>query len=318
MNERTIAYRNFARNEKSLPIFMRDWWLDAVCGDKWDVSVVERGGVIVAAMPYTLKQRYGMTIITQPPLTQTLGPWLKLSNGKYSNSLGHEKDLLAELISQLPTFSDFKQSWNFKNTNWLPFYWQGFHQTTRYTYRLEDLTDLDVVWSEFSENIRREIRKASNRFKLKVRTDLDLNDFLELNHQTYNRQGKGLPYSIEFINRLDRASAENNSRQIFIAEDLEGKRHAGVYIVWDEQSAYYLLGGADPKLRSSGASSLCLWEAIKFSSTKTKSFDFEGSMIEPIERYFRAFGAIQTPYFLVSKTPSRVVRMKHAIMDILR
>ena len=50
--------------------------------------------------------------------------------------------------------------------------------------------------------------------------------------------------------------------------------HAGVYIVWDSNSAYYIMGGGDPELRSSGATTLCMWEAIKFSASVTACFDF--------------------------------------------
>lgn len=50
--------------------------------------------------------------------------------------------------------------------------------------------------------------------------------------------------------------------------------------------------------------SFLTWEAIKFSSGVTKTFDFEGSMIESVERFFRAFGAKQKPYFQVSKINS--------------
>jgi len=67
----------------------------------------------------------------------------------------------------------------------------------------------------------------------------------------------------------------------------------------DTSYAYYLLGGADPRLRSSGAQSLLFWEAIKLASRKNLKFDFEGSMIEPIERVFRAFGAVQVPYLQI-------------------
>ena len=71
-------------------------------------------------------------------------------------------------------------------------------------------------------------------------------------------------------------------RKIFIAVDKNGIAHAGAYIVWDENSAYYLLAGSDPKFRNSGAMSFCLWEAIKFSSNVTKEFNFEGSMINQL------------------------------------
>ena len=269
-------------------------------------------------MPYYVKTRFGFTLLTLPKLTQTLGPWLRPSDAKYPNRLGQEKNLLTALIAQLPDFVYFQQNWHPANTNWLPFYWQGFQQTTRYTYRLPDLSDINMIWSNLRENIRSDIRKAANRFKVHVRKDAAIEDFLALNVQTFDRQGMALPYSPKFVQELDQSCASHHARQIFIAEDEQGKKHAGVYIIWDEQSAYYLMGGGDPKLRSSGATSLCMWEAIKFASTKTKSFDFEGSMIEPVERFFRAFGAIQTPYFSVSKTQSRIIEAVRALKFLRR
>jgi len=306
-------YRDLCKKEPSIPIFSKDWWLDAVCGDAWDVCLVEKGVEVSACMPYHWANgRFGLTMCMQPKLTQTLGPWLRKTNAKYANRLGQEKDLLTELIDQLPPFGHFQQNWHYSNTNWLPFYWRGFQQTTRYTYRLPDLADLNTVWAGFRENIRRDIRKARNRFKLNVRTDLSIDDFLALNVQTFERQGMNLPYSPSFIQRLDDASASNNARKIFIAEDDQGQRHAGIYIIWDEQSAYYIMGGSDPELRASGATSLCMWEAIQFAATVTKSFDFEGSMMEPVERFFRAFGAIQTPYFSITKNNSRLSQILQA------
>ena len=58
---------------------------------------------------------------------------------------------------------------------------------------------------------------------------------------------------------------------------------------------------ADPELSHSGATSYLTWEAIKFAATVTNTFDFEGSMLEPVERFVRAFGARQKPYFEISK-----------------
>jgi len=269
-------------------------------------------------MPFYTKKRFGLTLLSQPPLTQTLGPWLRPSEAKYSKRLGQEKTSLTDLIDQLPRYDHFLQNWNHVNTNWLPFYWRGFSQTTRYTYRLPNISDLDAVWSGFRENIRREIRKASGRFNLRVRIDCSIDDFLALNAKTFERQNRKLPYSAEFVHELDRACIAHNARRIFIAEDDQGRHHAGVYIVWDEQNAYYLMGGGDPKLRGSGATSLCIWESIKFASTVTKSFDFEGSMLESIERYFRSFGAIQTPFFSVTRTPSRMARFGKSFAELLR
>ena len=75
--------------------------------------------------------------------------------------------------------------------------------------------------------------------------------------------------------------------------------------MWDRHAAHYLLGGADPNLRTSDASSLLLWEAIMraraVTDAVTDAFDFHGSMLQSVERFFRAFGGRQTPYLNVTR-----------------
>lgn len=285
-------------------IFDSVWWLDAVALGEWDSVEVKRGAEVIARLPFVRRQRYGMTILTMPRLTQTLGPWLMPSKAKYANQLGQQKELMSELIDMLPPHDYFVQNFHHSVSNWLPFYWKGFEQTTAYTYILRDLTSMDAIWSGFRDNVKTDIKKAAKQ--LIVRTDLDVDRFLDVSELTFARQGKRLPYGRELVNRLDAACADRNARRMFFAEDAQGRIHAVAYIVWDERAAYYLMGGGDPELRNSGASSLLLWEAIKFSSTVAQAFDFEGSMIEPVERFFRAFGAVQVPYFRVTRSSRRM------------
>lgn len=312
-------YRTLCESEPSVPLFSQAWWLDAVAGDTWDVVLVQKGERVDASMPYVSDERYGIKYIAQPKLTQFLGPWIRSSNAKYTKRLSQEKDLMGALINQLPKYDHFSQNWHHKMTNWLPFYWKGFNQTTRLTYRIEDLDTCnhDQLWSSLNQNIRTDINKALNREQLTIRDDLSFTDFIELNSMVFERQGKLPPYTRRLVTRLDEAARERNCRKIFIAEDQTGRFHAGVYIVWDANSAYYLMGGGNPELRNSGATSLCLWEAIKFASTVTKSFDFEGSMIEPIEKFFRAFGAKQTAYHSITHTPSKLLRGIRAVKSLM-
>ena len=303
-------YRDLCKNQPNIPVFSKDWWLDAVCEKNWDVCLVEKGKQITAAMPYQIRKRHGFTMIEQPPMTQTLGPWIIDSDAKYTNRLSLENGFLKNLIEQLPPFDHFEQFWYHERENWLPFFWKDFYQTTRYTYRINNLTDLDKTWSDFRKNVRGHIRKAENRFNLQVTSECSIDDFLKLNIQTFERQSIRLPYSKQFIKKIDSACIKNNACKIFIAADEEGRHHAGAYVVWDNKTVYYIMGGGNPDLRNSGAQSLCMWEAIKFASSLNLSFDFEGSMIEPIERFFRNFGAIQTPFFCIYKTNSKLIKIR--------
>jgi hypothetical protein len=190
-------------------------------------------------------------------------------------------------------------------SNWLPFYWRGFEQTTRYTYVIEPLADLERVWSEFSKKLRWEIRKAQKQ--LAVRTDVeDIERFLDINALTFKRQGLELPYSRDVVRRLDAACIKHQARRMFFAEDAQGRIHGVLYFVWDKTSTYALMGGADPELRNSGADSLLTWEAIRFAATMTKRFNVAGSMIESIEHFNRSFGGVQTPYFHVTRFSRRM------------
>ena len=318
MDDRS-KYRELCERETSIPIFSRAWWLDAVAGaDSWDVALVERDGEIAAAMPYVLSRRYGIRASTHPPLTQTLGPWLRLTGSKPSRRLAQEKDLMQALVDRLPRVDYFVQNWHHARTNWLPFYWRKYEQTTRYTYILPDLSDEAKLWRGLQDNVRGDIKKASGRFGVTVRDDLEVADLLRLVQMTFRRQGLPLPYPVSVVHRIAAACAPRRCAKLFIGVDADGRHHAGALIVWDENSAYYLLGGGDPALRNSGATSLCLWEGVKHARTVTAAFDFEGSMLEPVERFFRAFGATQVPYHHITKTDSRLLKLAKCLRAATR
>lgn len=303
------AYRAHAAKETSLPLFHQPWWLDATCGpDNWDAAMVVKGEEMHAALPFRVRRNRGFTILSQPFLTPYLGPWLKPTGAKRSKDLSRQKDLMTALIDQLPRHDHYVQNWRPEVTNWLPFHWKGFEQTTRYTYVLPNLSQQDALWSGFRENIKTDVRKAEGRSGIEMLEDASVDAVFALNERSFKRQGKTAPYDGDYLRRLDEACRAHGCGRAFIARDAEGRSHAGAYLVWDTDSAYYLVGGGDPELRNSGATSLCVWTAIRFAATVTRQFNFEGSMIESIERFFRAFGAEQIPYFTVTRTPSPLLR----------
>jgi hypothetical protein len=308
-------YRAFCNQEDSLPLFARDWWLDAAVGRRgWDVVLVKSGNLVVASMPYTVRNRYGMRIFSQPALTPLLGPWFRKSEDRPIKQLCSENELMQALIDQLPRFDHFAQTWHPNITNWQPFYWNGFSQTTYYTHILKDLTNTEKLWDGLDSKVRRIIHKAHNEYRLEVRDDLPLEELLKLNHKTFDRQGLSPPYADEFVRRLDQACVNRGCRKLFITVDRRGVPLSGDYCVWDQNSAYNLLSGTDPVYRQSGANSLCLWESIRHAANVTRQYNFCGSMIEPLEVYLRSFGGVHVPYSRVSKTPSFFLRIRESIM----
>jgi len=297
---------------ESAPIFFQPWWLEAVAPGLWDYAVARKGEEITGIFAYTAKRKAGCwRLLEMPPLTPWLGPWLRPSAAKYANRLSEEKEVLSELIAALPPFANLDMNFPPHLTNWLPFYWQGFHQTTCYTYRFEETADPKALWDETRPNIRTDVRKAEKVVKVKITDDLD--QFLRVNRLTFERQGKPLPYAEATLREMDRQCAQRSARRILIAEDAQGRIHAGVYLVTDAKTVYYLMGGGDPELRNSGATSLLVWKAIEWASETARAFDFEGSMVEPIERFVRSFGARQTPCFSILKSNSFMVGFYRAL-----
>jgi hypothetical protein len=304
------------RSESTISIFSQDWWLDAVCGkENWDVALAEKGGEVVGSLPYHIVSQYGFKVIAMPSLTQTMGPWLRYPKAqKASNRLSLEMEILSELITKLPPHGYFHQSFHYTQTNWLPFYWNGYDQTTRYTYVLPDLTDLDEVYGAFENSLRRNLSKAENTIEVQDSDDID--QFFEINSLTYAKQGLPIPYSRELVRALDAACKGHGRRKILMARNEQGELCAGLYVVWDANAMYNLMSGIDPRLKVEGAAKLLTWEAIKFAQGVTKTYDFEGSMLRNIERVNRSYGAAQLPYSSITKIGSVPLRAFDAVRQL--
>lgn len=294
-------YRKLCETEKTIPIYSRDWWLDAVCGkNKWEVLLIEEKNKILATMPLYIPIAH---VISMPSYTQTLGPWIAPTSfdTKYTTELGRRQELCKQLIEQLKPYRSFLQNFNYDITDWLPFYWAGFQQTTRYTYVLNNIQNKELIWNNMSANIRRNINKAQNKYHLAVKRGISIKEFLTAQAQTFDRQHVKNKSSVKALKKIISLSKEKGQGDLWGAYDQEGHLHSAAFIVWHEQSAYYLGGGGNPIYRNSGAQSLVLWECIQYVSQFTQKFDFEGSMLPGVERFFREFGAIQTPYFTISQ-----------------
>jgi hypothetical protein len=321
--ETTLAnkaeYKTLCATDSSIPIFSTDWWLDAAVGaDNWDLAIVKLNGRIVGAMPYATVSRFGMKAIKQPALTPRLGPWLLPNGEKTWRRLGNEQKILTSLIEQLPPFDQFRQTWNTGMSNWLPFYWKGFTQTTDYTYVLSRLKDLDALWEGFDSARRKHCKNGAERYKLSLRDDLPVDAVLALHKKSMQRRGIGQAFTDDCLRRLDAACQQHNCGKTLILVDDKGRHCAGTYTIWDNHCAYGLLKGSDPEMLHTGADSLCQWESLKFSSTVTSKFDFLGNMNESIEPYLRSFGCEQTPIFSLSKTPSRLLRLRQGLHSALQ
>lgn len=291
-------YAAFVQTSPQGSLFCSKWWLEAVAPGRWDILRIDVDRHIQAAWPIVWASEMKRPRIIMPPLTRQLGILFAPNDAKYSENLSKEQRLMEQLLSQVPAGVHIDVNFNENFTNWLPFYWKDFQQTTRYTYVFENLRDLDAIWSEMRRNLRTEIRKAEKR-GIRCHTSDDLREFYEFNERIFARKGMRVPYSFELLQRIDEACKNNAGRRMVLAEDSLGRVHAWRYLVFDQDCAQLLAGGADETLRGSGANCLVDWEMIKFAAKVAKRFSFNGSVTQGIEPYLREFGAKRLQLFRI-------------------
>ena len=280
-------------------IFEQPWWLDAVAPGQWDAVEIQRNGRIIGRLPYVKTSRLGFRLLGMPDYTHTLGYWLEETGAKNAGKYSRAKDLITELIEGLPHEYSVDMTLDHTCNYLFPFRWKGYNLQMAYSYRLDDIHDTDILWAGLAKNVRTYIKKA--QMILAVEDDHPIEDLILMQKKTFERQGRTIEDKSNLIRRLDTALLDKKSRKLLCAVDSLGRIHAASYFVFDSSCCYALIGGGDPELRASGAATLLMWEGIKFASTVSKSFDFEGSMIEPIERFFRSFGGIPVPYWRITR-----------------
>ena len=301
-------YKIFCSKESNIPIFSQPWWLDAVSGEKmWNVCLIEKGGIVVASMPYLVKRKFGFKISTMPKLTQTLGPFIKYpSEQKYYKKLSWDKKIMTSIIKQLPKVDYFSQNFSSEISNWLPFFWNDFEETTRYTYIIENIS-LEDLERKFENDVRRRCKNAKD-LGVKVFESDEVEKFYDLNKKTFKRKNMDVQYDLKFVKNLYSCCKINSSVKMFFAEH-DKRLIAANFVVYDNNTVYYIMGGIDEDKKDLGGMDIVLYESIKFALQSGRKFDFEGSMTESIEKYFRSFGAAQKQFFNISKYNSKILKL---------
>ena len=313
MKSNKEKYVRFCEENVDIPVFLQPWWLDAVSTNGyWDVLLYERNDEVLGVLVYYVKKKRGLLYITQPQLTQKSGLWIKYStNLSPSKKLSYEKEVMFALIEQLEKLPIvyYQQTFDCSFTNWLPFYWKNFKQTTCYTYRLYDLKNEKALVENYSKIKRKELNKALKQgFSLKF--DMSAEQFYDLQKYCYKQRGRDILYDLKIVKNIVDAVYEHDAGRILYLIDSNGNVCCADLVVKDKNCAYSLIGSTNPDYANSGASTLLFHECIKYFSEFVDIFDFEGSMVESIEETYKRFGSCQVPYFSIHKITTHNILLK--------
>lgn len=300
--ERKEKYINFCQTIYT-PIFSEAWWMDAICGsENWDVWIYEKGGSVLAAMPYYLEQRGEYRYITKPPLTQNNGLLIRYpQNQKRVKRTHYEEEIACAANAHIQSLGIdvYEQQFHYTYDNFLPWFWNRYVCIPRVTYVIEDTADMQTVESNISSKYRSVIRKgrrAASQFSA-----IAPETFYALHEKIFLRQGLKCPFSLEQWTRLYKACDMRGAGCILAAQDAQGDVLSLAYFVWDAESLYLLAGGPVPEHASLDTYDALVYEGILLASRKGLKFDFEGSVVRQINHSFREYGGAPKLYYRIRK-----------------
>ncbi len=151
----------------------------------------------------------------------------------------------------------------------------------------------------YSKNLVRNLRAAQQAYTTEVSDDASA--FFIFVMQTLRKKNGRFPFNAGPGIRLAEALADQGMGQVTIARDQQGEMVAGILTGWDEKFTYYIIGGQNTPMGASSAHSILMHRAIVQSHEQGRTFDFCGSMIPGVMRFFRSFGGSDATFLQISR-----------------
>ncbi|VYU31242.1 hypothetical protein [Clostridium tertium] len=305
-NEILSLWDNFVDESPEGTFYHKSYWLLNNIGKEYKsaqnyefYSITDKNDKWIAAFYISTSKKFGKEFIVMPHMTPFGGVMISKSihNLTISKRISNIKDINDLFISKLKEKTLLYYSFSPEHTDIQPFIWNKFITSVRYTYRVP-LIDEKLMWSNLQE--KTSVNKG-NKLNAKIKWGFDeyLDLYFELNNKSFSSQNIN-----NFDNNLTKELLinlnKNNNCIIGIVFDETDTAVGGCVLAYDTKRAYYIMGGVD-RSNNYGMSFL-LWEAMLYTKNELKLqvFDFEGSMIPSIEKYFRKFGGELTPYYTLN------------------
>ena len=263
-------------------------------------EILNDKGKLVSCFGILVSKRMGFSHASNCPFFQDIGLWINYSDFAFSKQNSTVKKILEALTVFLNNFKwiNITLPYNFKDTQ--PLIWGGLNSSPRYTYLL-DLTKADIE-KDFGKGLLHSVQKIG-KTALKYTYNLDEEvKALVAKSSLKNRTTEDK----KAFKKLMEEFSSNSSVSVFKCAE-EGSVSAAIFIVIGDK-AIYLFGGSEKKSGSVVGSAVLLKAIENFKNQKINYFDFEGSMIPGVEKFFRSFGAELIPLFNITKEP-RVIRI---------
>lgn len=258
-------------------IYPYSWYLDLV-SPGWDALVQDDFRTV---MPLTWTRKIGFRLLLQPILAQQLGVF---SMDPLDNAT------LEEFLNAIPArFRYIDICLNMENRD-IPGKWESFE---RHNYEL----DLSLPEDSYNNNTRRNIQKGQSLdFEFR---GISAREYLYLKFHGMKDARPGVRWS--YLEELFVGLTRLNKAEffgLFKGEDLQ----AAAILGYASSRTIYLNGCNSDAGKENRAMFVLMDKLISQSRGSNRIFDFEGSNIVGVARFYEGFGGKRTVYPRIMKT----------------
>lgn len=286
---------------KTTSVLLSQAWIKIMEDDRFVLNgIFNKNKELIGCFYYTrFKRGKVFSQISASPFTPHCGLFVKDETINPSQKNTFEKKIM-QLIAEY--FNEKKVDilalpFPCQYSDMQSFIWEGYSVEPRYTYQLNLAKPEEELLAGMSPERRKNIRKAQ-KDGINIQKENDYSAAKELIEATYKNQGLSIDKNV-FDAIFTSFSTERNTI-CMVSHNKKGDPIACVYCIFDQEICYYIMGGYSKTSRHEGAGALAMWEAIKIAKEKgIRTFDFEGSMLKSVEKYFRGFGGEIKPFYTV-------------------
>lgn len=287
--------------ENYIGVFASKKWLSIYQDRLTFVGIYRDEQQMIGGFYYFKTKVYGVSFLKLPPYTPHCGLFF-VNEGKNNSSVtGFEKEIVEEVQKHISNEKGKLTILAFPYTikDLQPFIWNKFKVVPNYTYQINLLNSIEEIKTNFDSKNRNIINKAIKEEVIVTENTLSKQQLFDFFIDSLNTTDANI-YNEELKNIFLIFSDDTNS---FSQIAYKNNELLGVvFCIFDKKTCYYLLGGVNKKSGIQGVNNLLILKSIeKAKSLGCTTFDFEGSMLIGVEKFFRSFGGNLVPYFTINK-----------------
>lgn len=279
-------YNLCVKNAYNFRVYAYAWYLDIVANKQWNVLVLNDYEA-VTPLPYKrIKRKFLKKMVSQPFFCQQLGIFSKQQLSKENFEL---------IIKNFYKLKPYNYNFNSSNSKNII---QKKHLKFRNNFELNlDKTYLEIKQG-YSKNLIRNIKKGV-KTDLQISTKVTIQDFITLKKENSIHKIKKENF-ITMTQLMQKIEAHNLGKLYAVKQ--ENNIVAIAFFITTKDRIIHLFSVSNPIGKRLGGIPVLFDNIIQKNENKNITFDFEGSMIPGVAKFFKSFGSKNNPYLVFNKS----------------